>query len=177
VVPGGDIDDDAGATQWFILAELGRSTLKGADGIHAFVRRLSDASAKEGIEVSLLSRSNRVLGKTVTDANGYARFSAGLARGTGGAAPALVLAKQGEDDLAFMSLTEPAFDLSDRGVEGRAPAGPIDLFLTTDRGAYRAGETIYATALARDGTATALDDVPITAILTRPDGVEYTRKL
>ena len=176
-VPGVDLYDDAGATQWFILSDLGLSTLKGADGIHAFVRGLSDASAKEGIEVSLLSRSNRVLGKTVTDANGYARFPAGLARGTGGAAPALVLAKQGEDDLAFMSLTEPAFDLSDRGVEGRAPAGPIDLFLTTDRGAYRAGETIYATALARDGTATALNDVPITAILTRPDGVEYTRKL
>ena len=176
-VPGVDIYDDAGATQWFILSDLGLSTLKGADGIHAFVRGLSDANAKQGIEVSLLSRSNRVLGKAMTDANGYARFPTGLARGTGGAAPALILAKQGEDDLAFMSLTEPAFDLSDRGVEGRAPAGPIDLFLTTDRGAYRAGETIYATALARDGTAAALNDVPITAILTRPDGVEYTRKL
>ena len=176
-VPGVDLYDDAGATQWFLLSDLGLSTLKGADGVHAFVRGLSDASAKEGIEVTLLSRSNRVLGTAMTDANGYARFPAGLSRGTGGAAPALVLAKQGDDDLAFMSLTEPAFDLSDRGVEGREPAGPIDLFLTTDRGAYRAGETIYATALARDGTAAALGDVPITAILTRPDGVEYSRDL
>ncbi|WP_439143730.1 alpha-2-macroglobulin family protein [Planktotalea sp.] len=176
-VPGVDLYDNAGATQWFILSDLGLSTLKGADGVHAFVRGLSDATAKEGIEVTLLSRSNRILGTTQTDTNGYAHFAAGLTRGTGGASPALVLAKQGEDDLAFMSLTEPAFDLSDRGVEGRATAGPIDLFLTTDRGAYRAGETIYATALARDGTATALNDVPITAILTRPDGVEYTRKL
>ena len=72
--------------------------------------------------------------------------------GRGGAAPALVLAKQSDEDMSFMSLTEPAFDLSDRGVEGREPAGPIDLFLTTDRGAYRVGETIYATALARDST-------------------------
>lgn len=176
-VPGVDLYDDAGATQWFILSDLGLSTLKGVDGIYTFVRSLSDASAKEGIEVTLLSRSNRVLGTQMTDVNGYAHFAAGLSRGTGGAAPALVLAKQGEDDLAFMSLTEPAFDLSDRGVEGREPAGPIDLFLTTDRGAYRAGETIYATALARDGAARALGDLPITAILTRPDGVEYTRVL
>lgn len=176
-VPGVDLYEDAGATQWFILSDLGLSTLKGADGIHAFVRSLSDAKAKAGVEVTLLSRSNRVLGTSVTDNDGYARFAAGLSRGTGGAAPALVLAKQGEDDMAFMSLTEPAFDLSDRGVEGREPAGPIDLFLTTDRGAYRAGETIYATALARDGKAGALGDLPITAILTRPDGVEYTRDL
>ncbi|MGH1576179.1 alpha-2-macroglobulin family protein [Planktotalea sp.] len=176
-VPGVDLYDDAGATQWFILSDLGLSTMKGADGVHAFVRGLSDADAKKGVEVTLLSRSNRVLGAAVTDAEGYVHFPAGLARGTGGAAPALVLAKQGADDLAFMSLTEPAFDLSDRGVEGREPSGPIDLFLTTDRGAYRAGETIYATALARDGTASALTDLPITAILTRPDGVEYARKL
>ncbi|MGB7318154.1 MAG: MG2 domain-containing protein, partial [Planktotalea sp.] len=176
-VPGVALYDNAGATQWFILSDLGLSTLKGADGVHAFVRGLSDAKAKEGVEVTLLSRSNRVLGSAMTDANGYARFPAGLARGTGGAAPALVLAKLGDEDMAFMSLTEPAFDLSDRGVEGREPAGPIDLFLTTDRGAYRAGETIYATALARDGTAQALGEVPITAILTRPDGVEYTRQL
>lgn len=176
-VPGVSIYDDAGATQWFILSDLGLSTLMGVDGVHAFVRGLSDARAKEGIEVTLLSRSNRVLGVELTDSDGYARFAAGLSRGTGGAAPALVLAKQGEDDLAFMSLTEPAFDLSDRGVEGREPAGPIDLFLTTDRGAYRAGETIYATALARDSTAKALGNLPITAILTRPDGVEYTRVL
>ncbi|MEP5153425.1 MG2 domain-containing protein, partial [Planktotalea sp.] len=176
-VPGVAVYEDAGATQWFILSDLGLSTLKGVDGVHTFVRGLSDASAKEGIEVTLLSRSNRVLGTSITDTNGYARFAAGLTRGTGGAAPALVLAKQGDEDMAFMSLTEPAFDLSDRGVEGREPAGPIDLFLTTDRGAYRAGETIFATALARDGTAAALGDVPITAILTRPDGVEYTRDL
>lgn len=176
-VPGIDLYEDAGATQWFILSDLGLSTLKGADGIHAFVRGLSDASAKEGVEVTLLSRSNRVLGTAMSDAAGYVRFPAGLASGRGGAAPALVLAKQGDDDLAFMSLTEPAFDLSDRGVEGREPAGPIDLFLTTDRGAYRAGETIYATALARDGTASALGDLPITAILKRPDGVEYSRVL
>ena len=176
-VPGVDLYDSAGATQWFILSDLGLSTLKGADGIHAFVRGLSDADAKAGVEVTLLSRSNRVLGTEMTDANGYVRFAAGLARGRGGAAPALVLAKQSDEDMSFMSLTEPAFDLSDRGVEGREPAGPIDLFLTTDRGAYRVGETIYATALARDSTAKALSELPITAILTRPDGVEYTRVL
>ncbi|GHG83927.1 alpha-2-macroglobulin family protein [Pseudodonghicola xiamenensis] len=176
-VPGADPYDNPGATQWFVLSDLGLSTLSGADGLHVQVEGLSDALPRAGIEVTLISRANGVLGTAVTDASGHALFAPGLARGTGGAAPGLVLARQGEEDMAFLSLTEPAFDLSDRGVAGRAPAGPIDVFLTTDRGAYRAGEVINATVLARDDTAQAIDGLPLIAILSRPDGVEYSRQI
>ncbi|MFU1478429.1 alpha-2-macroglobulin family protein [Roseovarius sp. C7] len=169
--------DDPGATQWFVLTDLGLTTLKGTDGLHVFARGLSDAAALDGIELTLLSRSNRELARATTDAEGHARFDPGLTRGTDGAAPAMVLARRGETDFAFLSLTDPGFDLSDRGVEGRAPSGPIDLFLATDRGAYRAGEVIHATALARTSGAGALHGLPLTAILTRPDGVEYARHI
>jgi hypothetical protein len=77
--------------------------------------------------------------------------------------------------MAFLSLTDPEFDLSDRGVEGRSAAPPIDVFLTTDRGAYRAGETVYVTALARDPQVAAVSGLPMTAIWYRPDGVEHAR--
>jgi len=164
------------ATQWFILTDLGMTTMSGADGLHVFVRGLGDAAARPGLAVELLSRSNRVLGTATTDAEGYAHFADGLTNGRDGASPALVTVREGEGDLAFLPLTDPAFDLSDRGVEGREPAGPIDVFLATDRGAYRAGETIHATALARDGVAAGIDGMPLTAILTRPDGVEYSRE-
>lgn len=176
-IPGTDRYDDPGVTQWFVLSDLGITTLSGTDGLHVFVRGLNDATAKTGVEVTLLSKANRVLGTATTDGMGYARFDAGLTRGTQGATPALVTVKDGDDDIAFLSLTDPAFDLSDRGVEGREPAPPIDLFLTTDRGAYRAGEVIYATALTRDAQVRAIDGLPVTAILTRPDGVEYARHL
>lgn len=176
-VPGADPYDNPAATQWFVISDLGLSTVQGNDGLHVTVRALSSADMREGVAVSLLSKGNRVLGETVTDATGYARFDAGLLRGRGGAAPAMVVARDGSDDLVFLSLTDPGFDLSDRGVEGRAPAGPVDVFVTTDRGAYRAGETVFATALARDAQVRALADVPLTAILQRPDGVEYSRHL
>ncbi|MDJ0821923.1 MAG: alpha-2-macroglobulin family protein [Paracoccaceae bacterium] len=174
-VPGSDPYDDDAGTQWFVLSDIGLTTLAGSDGLTVFARALGSAAPMQGLEVTLLSSANGVLGTTTTDADGVARFAAGLTRGTGGAAPALVTARQGEDDLAFLSLSDPAFDLSDRGVEGRAPAGPIDAFLTTDRGAYRAGEVIYATTLLRDAGVAAVKDVPLTAVLTRPDGVEYSR--
>lgn len=175
-VKGRPLYDDPGATQWFVLTDLGLTTLKGTDGLNVFVRGLSDAAAYEGVELTLLSRANRELATVTTDADGHALFAPGFTRGTGGAAPALVIARAG-DDLAFLSLTDPAFDLSDRGVEGRPAAPPIDVFLATDRGAYRAGEVIHATALARDGKVDAITGLPLTAILTRPDGVEYARHL
>ncbi len=174
-VPNGEKYDFQPATQWFILTDLGMTTMSGADGLNVFVRGLGDAAVRAGIEVSLLSRSNRVLATATTDAAGHVLFDDALTRGTAGASPALVTARSGKDDLAFLSLTDPAFDLSDRGVSGRAPAPPIDVFLATDRGAYRAGEVIHATALARDGHAKGLSGLPLTAVLTRPDGVEYSR--
>ncbi|MCT4555215.1 MAG: alpha-2-macroglobulin family protein [Pelagimonas sp.] len=176
-VPGSDPNADGRATQWFILSDIGLTTLQGSDGLAVFARGLGDAAPLEGLRLTLLSRANRALGEVVTDAQGMARFAPGLLRGQDGASAALVMAQRGEEDLAFLSLTEPAFDLSDRGVAGRAPSGPIDAYLTTDRGAYRAGEVIHATVLMRDAQARALPDLPVTAVLTRPDGVEYSRHL
>lgn len=191
-VPGVDPYVVGAAWQWFVVSDLGLTTMSGVDGLHVFVRSLGTAAAKEGVTVELLNRANAVLGTAVTDALGYANFAPGLTRGTGGAAPAMVVVREGAseggateggateggaDDLAFLSLTDPEFDLSDRGVEGREPAPPVDVFLTTDRGAYRAGETVYATALARDAQAAAVPGLPLTAVLMRPDGVEYARLL
>ncbi len=176
-IPGEDPYEVPAAWQWFIVSDLGLTTLTGVDGLHVFVRSLGTAAAKAGVEVELVSSANEVLGTAMTDAMGYARFGAGLSRGVGGQAAALIVVRDGEVDLAFLSLTDPEFDLSDRGVEGREAAPPVDVFLTTDRGAYRAGETVYATALARDSRAEAVLGLPLTAILKRPDGVEYSRAL
>ncbi len=170
-------DNNARATQWFILSDIGLTTMQGNDGLTVFARHLGTAEPLAGLEVALLAQANRVLATVQTDAEGVAHFDAGLLRGTAGTAPALIMAKDGAADLAFLSLTDPAFDLSDRGVAGRAPAGPLDAFLATDRGAYRVGEEIHVTALLRDAQAGAVADVPLTAILMRPDGVEYSRHL
>ncbi|TDL78464.1 alpha-2-macroglobulin family protein [Palleronia sediminis] len=174
-IPGADAWESPAASQWFMVSDLGLATIAGADGLHGFVRSLSTAEAREGIALTLLSRANAVLGTAVTDASGHAVFPAGLARGEGSAAPALLVAREGDADMAVLPLTGPAFDLSDRGVEGRAPAGPLDVFLALERDIYRPGETVTATALLRDDRAAAVTGVPLTAILTRPDGVEHDR--
>lgn len=122
--------------------------MKGNDGLHVFAKSLKSADALEKATVRLVSKSNVVLAETQTDAAGYAMFPAGLALGTGGASPALVTVEKG-GDYAFIDQAAAEYDLSDRGVEGREPAKAIDVFMATDRGAYRPGERIHTTVLAR----------------------------
>jgi alpha-2-macroglobulin len=174
-VPGSDPYVTPAAWQWFVVSDIGITTLSGADGLHVFARSLGTAGAIAGADVQLISNSNDVLASLVTDSEGYAQFDASLTRGLGASAPALVLLRRGDDDLAFLSLKDAEFDLSDRGVAGLPAAPPVNVFMATDRGAYRAGETVFVTALARDAGSAAIEGLPLTAILTRPDGVEYLR--
>jgi hypothetical protein len=165
------------ATQWFVVSDLGLSGLTGNDGLHAFVRSLSSTQPLAGAKLRLVARNDEILGQASTDASGHARFEPGLLRGEGGNKPALLIAEGPEGDFAFLDLAQSPFDLSDRGVAGRPAPGPVDVFLTTERGVYRAGETVQITALARDGAARALTGTPLTLKLRRPDGVEHLRVL
>ncbi|MCR8724719.1 alpha-2-macroglobulin family protein [Frigidibacter sp. ROC022] len=175
-IPGTDPYDDPAATQWFVISDIALASISGNDGLHVFARSINSAEVMPGVKIQLVNRANAVLGEAVTDADGHVVFDAGLTRGQGGSAPAMLVATLG-DDLSFLPLTDPEFDLSDRGVEGNPPAPPIDVFLATDRGVYRAGEVINATVLARDNKVDALSGLPMTAVLYRPDGVEYSRVL
>src|SRR5690606_7060130 len=112
------------ATQWFIVSDLGLTAFSGRDGVHAFVRSLSDAQAQENVEVRLIARNNEVLASGKTDARGYVYFDGAFTRGEGGLQPAILVAQNGPEDYAFLDLTTAAFDLSDRGVKGREPPGP-----------------------------------------------------
>lgn len=162
------------STQWFIVSDLGLTAFSGDTGVHAFVRSLAETTAVGGARVKLIARNNEVLGTGTSDASGYVRFEAGLARGEGGLQPALLVAETAAGEYAFLDLTANAFDLSDRGVKGRAAPGPLDAYAYTERGVYRPGEEVNVTALVRDASGLA-SAIPVTVILTRPDGVEHAR--
>jgi len=168
---------DTRATQWFVVTDLGLATFAGNDGLHALVRSLSSAKPVGGVAVRLVAVNNEILGRATTDDQGYARFDPGLLRGTGGNAPALLVAEGEDGDYAFLDLTQTPFDLSDRGVAGRLPPKPLDVYLVSERGAYRPGEVVHLTALIRDARAKAAPNLPITFVVKRPDGVEYLRQL
>ena len=168
-------DSDSLATQWFIVSDLGLAAFSGSDGVNVFVHSLASAEPKGLVEVRLISRANEILATKRTDGTGRVQFEAGLTRGEGGAAPAMLIASDGNKDYAFLSLKTPAFDLSDRGVTGRQVPVGLDAFVFTERGVYRSGETVQVTALLRDAQGIAAPNVPITLVVERPDGLEYRR--
>ena len=151
------------------------TTYGGRDGLHVMVRSLASAKARGEISLQLIAANNEVLGEAVSDAAGYVRFAPGLARGTGGMRPAVLMARAQDGDYAFLDLTKSPFDLTDRGVEGRPAPGPLDVYAFTERGVYRPGADVHAMALVRDNAANASPGLPLTFIFTRPDGVEHRR--
>jgi uncharacterized protein YfaS (alpha-2-macroglobulin family) len=157
------------ATQWFVLTDIGLTVLRGADGLTVLARALSDARPLGDLRIAVVARDNEELAVVRTDADGVARIAAPVLRGTGGAAPRHVTARGADGDLAFLDLDSASFDLSDRGVEGRAHPGPLDAWLWTERGIYRPGETVNLLALLRDAAGDAAS-VPLTLRLKRPNG-------
>lgn len=171
----GNDDYNSIATQWFVVSDIGLSTYTGQDGLNVFTRSLGTAKPIAGAELTLLARNNEILGTATSDAEGHAVFNPGLTRGEGGMVPAVLMAKQGDSDFVFLDMGRAGFDLSDRGVTGRPAPGALDVYAWTERGIYRAGEDVHVAALARDGAAKAVENLPLTFIFTRPDGVENRR--
>src|SRR5258705_5314749 len=149
---------------------MGLSAFSGNDGIQVFVNSLASTDAVAKAEVRLVARNNEILATRKTDDSGHVLFEAGLARGEGGLSPAMLTVTGDKADYAFLSLKTDAFDLSDRGVSGRAVPAGADAFAYAERGVYRSNETAYLTALLRDGQATAVTGGPVAHGSMHPHG-------
>ena len=82
---------------------------------------------------------------------------------------ALTAVNKWDSDLSPYNFNVPRAD----GDERRPVAGAV----FTERGIYRAGETVNVQALARDDTARAITGLPLVFVFSRPDGVEFRRSL
>ncbi|MCC7425648.1 MAG: alpha-2-macroglobulin family protein [Alphaproteobacteria bacterium] len=165
------------ATQWVVLTDIGLTAVRGADGLTVLARSIETAEPLANHEVALMARDNEELARARTDAMGVVRFPIALMRGRGGAAPIAVTAFGAGGDFAFLDLSAAAFDLSDRGIEGRTPPGPLDAFLYTDRGIYRPGETVNLMALLRDDAVRAVENVPLTLRVRRPNRTVFFQQV
>ena len=149
---------DAAATQWFIVSDLGLTAFTGDDGVHAFVRSLADATPiVERQRASLIARNNEVLGTAKTDSRGYAKLRCrpDARRRRPGAGRAR--RRKRRRRLRLPRSDAPAPSISPTAASRAAiPPGPIDAFVYTDRGVYRAGEEVHLTALVRDQTGKAV---------------------
>ncbi|WP_160121834.1 alpha-2-macroglobulin family protein [Rhodovarius lipocyclicus] len=166
--PGDGSSRDVSAGLPVFVTDLGLTAWRSPQGLAVQARGLQSGRPLPGVKLSLLARNNDVLAEAESDADGVVRFAAPLLRGTGAAAPMGVHGALG-DDLVALSLDAASFDLSDRGASGRAHPGPLDVFIYSERGIYRPGEVIQATALLRDAAGVP-QDLPVRLRLRRPNG-------
>ena len=164
------------ASQWFVVSDLGLTSFVGDDGLLVFVRSLTSAEPVPGVELHLLARNGKEVAQRITGADGIARFDAAVARKGGDESAQALFAYGAGGDFSFLDLAMPSVDLSDRGAGGRVTPGPLDVFLATDRGIYRPGETINLTALVRNADAEAVPGCALVLNLWRPDGFLADRR-
>lgn len=166
------IGNRATATQWVIVSDLGLTTFSQSDGgIWVNVRSLGTADPLSGVELKLLAYNNSILKSVTTNKEGMAFFDPTVTKGKGGNRPLMVLAYGSKDDFSFLTLDQPAFDLSDRGVSGRKLSGAVDAFLYTEQGVYRPGDKVHVNTLLRDEKGNAKGGLPLTFRVLRSDEV------
>lgn len=172
---GSDNDRPAAAVRWIVYTDIALQTFEGATGLDVVARSLHNARPMGGVTLTLIADNNDELGRSVTNAQGQARFAKAAMSGDGPLRPRYVMAYGSGGDFAALDLERATLDLSDRDVDGRSAPGDIDAFMYTDRGIYRPGETVRLNAMVRDGAARAVTDRQSTLVLTRPNGTEAMR--
>ncbi len=167
---------DKRATQWFVVSDLGLTSFKAGNGLYVFARSLSSAKPQAGVELRLVARDKRELGRAVTGADGLARFDAAQVGGLNEAAPQALFASTSDGGFSLLDFGAPVVELVGKGDGGRLLTGNADAYLFPERGAYRPGDPVWLTALLRDADAKALPGQKLTVKLARPDGLEVERR-
>jgi uncharacterized protein YfaS (alpha-2-macroglobulin family) len=153
-------------TQYFTISDLGLTAYRAPDSLLVAARSLATAAPAPGIDIALVARNNRELGRARTDGNGFARFDAGILQNRDGNIPIAVRAYGPAGEFAALRLGETA------AVAGMLPRGDVAL-IHLDRASYRGGESVDILALLRTDQSAPIAKRPLTMTVIRPNGTIF----
>jgi len=166
----------AKATQWLVVSDIGITAMSDREGTMTVqTRSLKSAEPLSNGEVHLIAYNNSVLAKQKMASDGIVRFEPAVTTGKGGNRPMMLLVYGSKGDFSLLDVRAPALDLSDRGVTGLKPLGPLNAFLYTEQGVYRANDTVHLNVLLRDEQESK-GNLPLTFKFLRSDGIEVDQK-
>lgn len=162
--------------KWFVYSNVGVTLANGEQQSMVVARDLTTGGPIEGGRVELIAKNGRILAEGETDAHGVAIFERRLTRGTDTNEFSAVAVKAG-DDFAYLPASSALIDLSDLDVVGRRQSGPIDLYMSPERGIYRPGDTLSALLLARAPNGAAAPAIPPLELTVLSDSGVVAAKL
>ncbi len=124
-----------------LLASDTALTLKKADdGIHVFATDVQSARPVKGLTLGMYSYQNKLLESQRTDNNGHVQFSEQGA----------YVFSVNSAGIALLKLNHPAWQLNNFDVAGSSGGRKgTDVFMYTERGVHRPGDTIHLAAIVR----------------------------
>ena len=155
-------------TAFFTVSDIGLHARAYRDTVFVHAASLHDGAPLSGVELRVLDARGEALLKSATDGHGNALLEYALDAGH------VLVARRGKD-VSLLPFNQPALDLSEFAVGGRAQAA-FDVFAWSGRDLYRPGETVRISALLRDDDGRALPvpaggrGQPLFLRLKQPDG-------
>ena len=161
--------DYRGATRWVLRTDIGLVAKEDSAGFLVWTSSVTDLRPMDGVELTLVSFKNQILGTARTSFEGLARIAyTGHDDELG--SPAMILARFG-DDFSFIFLDRFRIDTTGLDVSGASiSAAGLQAYLYGKRDIYRPGETLDGAILVRDGGMGTPPDLPLTLEQRDPEG-------
>ena len=158
-------------SRYISLSDLGLITKEGQDKIYVFTNSIKSAEPVNGVNISVYSTNNQLIGTGATDKDGVAEIAYSK-KDFSGFKPAMVIAKTA-DDFNYLPFNNTRVNTSRFEVGGKRnnPSG-FDAFVYAERDVYRPGEKINFSVILRDAQWKNPGDIPLKMKFLMPNGKE-----
>ncbi len=150
-----------------VVSDIGLTARLGREQVFVWTLSLASAQPLGGCEVILYSSRRQELAKGVTGEDGT--LSLALPKLPEGEKPMLVIARRGEE-FTFVNLSQHKNARGDAERQGSAYPDLYQAFVSAERGVYRGGEKVRASALIRDRELKNVPALPVEISLAKADG-------
>lgn len=160
---------DTPLVQWVMRSNIGISQYSGVSQSQIFLTRFDDTAPVTNAKVQIIARNNRVLFEGISNDQGMIQVSNDFLNGSSGNAPDLLIVTGQDSETSILRLpelgTHPKFLSS-----GQEKKHEEDVYITSDRETYRAGDTIHLTGIMRNLKLEPLQNFDVLISLINPKG-------
>lgn len=158
-------------SRFISLSDLGLITKEGQDKIYVFTNSIKTALPVDGVNISIYSTNNQLLGTAATNTEGVAEIAYSK-KDFAGFKPAMVIAKTA-DDFNYLPFNNTRVNTSRFEVGGKRnnPSG-LDAFVYAERDIYRPGEKVNFSVIIRERQWKTPGDIPLKMKFLMPNGKE-----